>query len=101
MQMLSLLEAITWPGWAILFCVAIATVIATSHIGQRLRSAVPKSKPISVNCFFTRQCNYECGFCFHTAKTNFVLPLGEAERGLELLKESGKYDAVPTAWLHN
>lgn len=46
--------------------------------------------PKSVNYHFTRQCNYQCGFCFHTAKTSFVLPLAEAKRGLKLLKEAGK-----------
>ncbi|EHB15200.1 Radical S-adenosyl methionine domain-containing protein 2 [Heterocephalus glaber] len=45
--------------------------------------------PTSVNYHFTRQCNYKCGFCFHTAKTSFVLPLEEAKRGLFLLKEAG------------
>ncbi|XP_030411340.1 radical S-adenosyl methionine domain-containing protein 2 [Gopherus evgoodei] len=45
--------------------------------------------PISVNYHFTRQCNYRCGFCFHTAKTSFVLPLEEAKRGLAMLKEAG------------
>ncbi|XP_077782481.1 S-adenosylmethionine-dependent nucleotide dehydratase RSAD2 isoform X2 [Podarcis muralis] len=47
--------------------------------------------PLSVNYHFTRQCNYKCGFCFHTAKTSFVLPLQEAKRGLSLLKQAGKY----------
>lgn len=28
--------------------------------------------PRSVNYHFTRQCNYQCGFCFHTAKTSHV-----------------------------
>ncbi|XP_013928693.1 PREDICTED: radical S-adenosyl methionine domain-containing protein 2 [Thamnophis sirtalis] len=46
--------------------------------------------PLSVNYHFTRQCNYKCGFCFHTAKTSFVLPLQVAKRGLRLLKEAGK-----------
>lgn len=46
--------------------------------------------PSSVNYHFTRQCNYKCGFCFHTAKTSFVLPVDEAKRGLRLLKEAGK-----------
>ena len=46
--------------------------------------------PTSVNYHFTRQCNYKCGFCFHTAKTSFVLPLAEAKRGLLLLKEAGE-----------
>lgn len=50
------------------------------------------STPASVNYHFTRKCNYKCGFCFHTAKTSFVLPLDEAKRGLRLLKESGKFD---------
>nr|ABO48452.1 viperin [Siniperca fortis] len=45
--------------------------------------------PTSVNYHFTRKCNYKCGFCFHTAKTSFVLPVEEAKRGLKLLKESG------------
>ncbi|NWI61507.1 RSAD2 protein, partial [Calyptomena viridis] len=45
--------------------------------------------PTSVNYHFTRQCNYKCGFCFHTAKTSFVLPLEEAKRGLTMLKEAG------------
>eukprot|EP00064_Thunnus_orientalis_P004055 superscaffoldBa00000357_g4066 len=45
--------------------------------------------PTSVNYHFTRQCNYKCGFCFHTAKTSFVLPLEEAKRGLKLLTDSG------------
>lgn len=57
--------------------------------------------PTSVNYHFTRQCNYKCGFCFHTAKTSFVLPLDEAKRGLLMLKEAGeflsrgKYEAQP------
>ncbi|XP_013398024.1 radical S-adenosyl methionine domain-containing protein 2 [Lingula anatina] len=46
-------------------------------------------KPISVNYHFTRRCNYRCGFCFHTAKTSFVLPIEEAKRGLKLLKDAG------------
>lgn len=45
--------------------------------------------PTSVNYHFTRKCNYKCGFCFHTAKTSFVLPLEEAKKGLKLLKQSG------------
>ncbi|XP_016662105.1 radical S-adenosyl methionine domain-containing protein 2-like [Acyrthosiphon pisum] len=45
--------------------------------------------PLSVNYHFTRQCNYSCGFCFHTAKTSFVLPLDEAKRGLTILADAG------------
>ncbi|XP_067650380.1 S-adenosylmethionine-dependent nucleotide dehydratase RSAD2-like [Haliotis asinina] len=45
--------------------------------------------PVSVNYHFTRRCNYKCGFCFHTAKTSFVLPLDEAKRGLKALRDAG------------
>ncbi|XP_020385707.2 radical S-adenosyl methionine domain-containing protein 2 isoform X2 [Rhincodon typus] len=58
----------------------------TSSDRTQERSAVPTS----VNYHFTRQCNYKCGFCFHTAKTSFVLPLEEAKTGLKLLKAAGK-----------
>ncbi|KAM5262795.1 S-adenosylmethionine-dependent nucleotide dehydratase RSAD2 [Ctenodactylus gundi] len=51
--------------------------------------SAPSTTPTSVNYHFTRQCNYACGFCFHTAKTSFVLPLAEAKRGLRLLQEAG------------
>jgi len=45
--------------------------------------------PESVNYHFTRTCNYSCGFCFHTAKTSFVLPLDKAKHGLSMLVEAG------------
>lgn len=45
--------------------------------------------PLSVNYHFTRQCNYKCGFCFHTETTSFVLPLEEAKKGLRMLREKG------------
>ena len=46
--------------------------------------------PKSVNYHFTRKCNYECGFCFHTAKTSFMLNLETAKLGLQLLKNAGE-----------
>lgn len=49
------------------------------------------SKVLSVNYHFTRRCNYRCGFCFHTAKTSFELPIDKAKEGLRLLKEAGKF----------
>ena len=61
--------------------------------GNQLHSIAPSTStivPKSVNYHFTRQCNYKCGFCFHTAKTSFVLPLEEAKQGLKMLKEAGK-----------
>lgn len=48
-----------------------------------------KTIPVSVNYFFSRKCNKECGFCFHTAKTSYVLSQDEAHRGLRLLREAG------------
>ena len=45
--------------------------------------------PESVNYHFTRTCNYSCGFCFHTAKTSFHVPLEEAKHGLEMLVKEG------------
>lgn len=45
--------------------------------------------PISVNYHFTRKCNKECGFCFHTAKTSHVASIDEAKQGLILLKNAG------------
>lgn len=48
-----------------------------------------KILPLSVNYHFTRLCNYSCGFCFHTAKTSFMLDLEVAKIGLKLLKDAG------------
>jgi radical S-adenosyl methionine domain-containing protein 2 len=45
--------------------------------------------PVSVNYHFTRRCNYQCGFCFYTAKTSYILPLEDAKKGLSLLKQAG------------
>ena len=64
-----------------------APEVTTLDAGYK-KSAVA---PTSVNYHFTRQCNYKCGFCFHTAKTSFVLPIEEAKKGLKLLKEAGRF----------
>ncbi|KAI0057802.1 radical SAM enzyme [Artomyces pyxidatus] len=45
--------------------------------------------PISVNYFPHRRCNYRCGFCFHTDKNSFSLPLEKAKEGLKLLADAG------------
>ncbi|XP_062325665.1 S-adenosylmethionine-dependent nucleotide dehydratase RSAD2 [Osmerus eperlanus] len=62
-----------------------APEVTTFDAGDKKSSVAPTS----VNYHFTRQCNYKCGFCFHTAKTSFVLPIEEAKKGLKLLKEAG------------
>ncbi|KAK7910766.1 hypothetical protein PG985_013247 [Apiospora marii] len=45
--------------------------------------------PISVNYFFTRKCNKECAFCFHTEKTSHVASEADMKQGLRLLREAG------------
>ena len=45
--------------------------------------------PISVNFHYTRVCNFKCGFCFHTQKSTYHLPIEDAINGLKILKESG------------
>jgi len=52
------------------------------------------SVPTSVNWHFTRQCNYSCKFCFHTAKSSFFLPntpegMEESKKCLTKLREAG------------
>jgi radical S-adenosyl methionine domain-containing protein 2 len=46
-------------------------------------------RPVSVNWFPNRRCNYECHFCFHTSTNEFILPLEEAKRGLKMLADAG------------
>lgn len=55
----------------------------------KLRCHSSSHAPVSVNYHFTRRCNYQCGFCFHTAKSSYILPLENAKRGLFLLKQAG------------
>ena len=77
-----------WTEPALLASVATSLIIiAILKLFWKRRDSC---NPLSVNYHFTRQCNYQCGFCFHTAKTSFVLPIDEAKRGLKLLKEAGE-----------
>ena len=52
-------------------------------------SPLPPSPLLLVNLFPSRRCNYECGFCFHTAKNGRELTLAEATKGLRLLAAAG------------
>ena len=63
--------------------------VAQNHQQEHPKSQNDKLSPVSVNYHFTRKCNYECGFCFHTAKNSFVLPLEDAKKGLRMLAEAG------------
>lgn len=67
---------------------AVALLIVFTFIWKR-HHITSASVPVSVNYHFTRRCNYECGFCFHTAKTSYILPLEDAKKGLLLLKQAG------------
>ena len=87
-----LLFAVTdlWSFLAAAVVIALATATVAAAYSLRRKPVAEERQPESVNYHFTRQCNYECGFCFHTAKTSFVLPLEDAKRGLKMLKEAGK-----------
>jgi len=52
---------------------------------QELNMAAAPFVPKSVNWHYTRQCNYSCKFCFHTAKSSFFLP--RTEEGMKESKE--------------
>ena len=85
-----------WQGVAIAVLIVVLTAILallqqvySKNKLDSKKSETKKRIPESVNYHFTRQCNYECGFCFHTAKTSFVLPIEEAKRGLMMLKDAG------------
>ena len=68
---------------------ALSTAAATAAPSTRGAQPAPRFGVKSVNYFVSRECNYSCKFCFHTAKNSDMLPLDEAKRGLRLLAESG------------
>ncbi|KAK0767245.1 hypothetical protein N5P37_000979 [Trichoderma harzianum] len=73
---------------ALISFVAVVLVLAFvpfSTVRQQTKGQIP----ISVNYFFTRQCNKSCGFCFHTAKTSHMEDISRAKRGLQLLQRAG------------
>ncbi|NXI46972.1 RSAD2 protein, partial [Galbula dea] len=78
--------SLSLPGWR---RVSAPTPAESAEPRREQEWDAASPTPTSVNYHFTRQCNYKCGFCFHTAKTSFVLPLEEAKRGLAMLKEAG------------
>lgn len=47
------------------------------------------SKLIAVNYHFTRKCNYNCGFCFHTSKNSHVESLDNAKEIIQQLADYG------------
>uniref|UniRef100_A0A087Y1U8 S-adenosylmethionine-dependent nucleotide dehydratase RSAD2 n=2 Tax=Poecilia TaxID=8080 RepID=A0A087Y1U8_POEFO len=76
-------------SWSKGACGATNSLLSDANSQSEQSKDLDVTTPTSVNYHFTRKCNYKCGFCFHTAKTSFVLPLEEAKKGLRLLKEAG------------
>ncbi len=76
---------------AVLVVILVGFLVAIGRYLMKKSLSGYKKGPnlLSVNYHFTRQCNYSCGFCFHTAKTSFVLPIREAKTGLEMLRDAG------------
>ncbi|KAK9727957.1 Radical SAM superfamily [Popillia japonica] len=85
-------EKIAWiiKQLALYFTILLyATERNTGCIYNNKENKLEKVVPISVNYHFTRKCNYQCGFCFHTAKTSYMLNLEDAKNGLRKLKAAG------------
>lgn len=68
---------------------AVAVAVPREIAVAAAANSAPALQPKSVNYHFTRQCNYTCGFCFHTAKSPSHLPLESAKRGLHMLRDAG------------
>ncbi|KAJ8607132.1 hypothetical protein MRB53_040485 [Persea americana] len=45
--------------------------------------------PVSVNYHFTRKCNKQCGFCFHTEKSSYVASARYMKEAMRMLKDAG------------
>lgn len=73
---------------AVSACTAVLVIFVLRALSRYWKHG-SRRVPLSVNYHFTRQCNYACKFCFHTAKTSHVTALDEAKRGLLLLREAG------------
>jgi radical S-adenosyl methionine domain-containing protein 2 len=78
-----------WNMYSIIFFAIV--LILFGLIMSKLGLLISSNKPISVNYHFTRDCNYKCGFCFHTKTNDNIkhLELDEAKRGIKLLISSG------------
>lgn len=87
MPVLSLIEKL--PLTAVKSAVQMLILYLYSTFFQHTDPTTDSDVPISVNYFPCRRCNYECGFCFHTDTSGFILPIDDAKRGLRKLKEAG------------
>jgi radical S-adenosyl methionine domain-containing protein 2 len=68
---------------------AIAIIAIAAYVFKGQKWNKHKRTPLSVNYHFTRRCNYECKFCFHTAKTSHVESTENAKTGIEMLVKAG------------
>lgn len=76
-----------WGPQITLACAGLAGIgIYLAHSNRGQNQGIT---PVSVNYHFTRKCNKECAFCFHTEKTSYVASEDEMKRGLRLLREAG------------
>lgn len=73
----------------ILFNCQRTTKMPNSGGGSEHKKTQDKETPVSVNYHITRHCNYACKFCFHRDTSSFVLPIEEAKRGLQMLRDAG------------
>jgi radical S-adenosyl methionine domain-containing protein 2 len=96
MALTSLLRSIGVPSqyqysFILVSGLVITLMFAIKHFStpKPLDPAQDPDAPVSVNYFPSRECNYKCGFCFHTETSSYILPVEEARRGLRLLKEAG------------
>ncbi|KAI0888085.1 uncharacterized protein GGS22DRAFT_155056 [Annulohypoxylon maeteangense] len=81
---------ILYSNWILSTTVTcIAAISIGVYFGYWKHRRNDTNKPVSVNYFFTRKCNKECAFCFHTEKTSYVAPEEDMKRGLRLLREAG------------
>lgn len=69
--------------------VAALCVVAACYVLWASALAPKRCAPLSVNYHFTRECNYECRFCFHTAKTSHLASAEDWKRGLTMLRDAG------------
>ncbi|KAI1409329.1 hypothetical protein F5Y13DRAFT_203504 [Hypoxylon sp. FL1857] len=77
-------------GWSLLAAIGCAGAIGVGvYLAYWKHSSGGAVKPVSLSFHFTRKCNLECAFCFHTEKTSHIATEEEMKRGLRLLKEAG------------
>ncbi|KAI1159396.1 hypothetical protein F5B18DRAFT_637245 [Nemania serpens] len=77
-----------WAAGAAATCTIIASIgLFLAYYYRYLRNKV--ITPISVNYHFTRKCNKQCSFCFHTEKSSHVASDDQMKHGLYLLKKAG------------